>query len=97
MSDIESQLSDLQLAVYNIIRTAGWEGATTDEIEAKLERPHQTISARVNELANWKPKPLIEARAARRKTRAGKPAAIYILEGLRRANPDRDTADKTAS
>jgi len=93
MPDIESLLSDLQLKVYNIIRTAGWEGATTDEIEAQLERSHQSISARVNELANWKPKPLIEARAARRKTRAGRPAAIYILEGLRHANPDRDLVD----
>jgi hypothetical protein len=50
----------------------------------------------VNELANWKPKPLIEARAARRKTRAGKPAAIYILAGLRRANPDKDKVDEEA-
>lgn len=94
MGDIENELSDLQLQVYNIIRTAGWDGKTTDEIEAELGRPHQSISARVNELANWKPKPLIEARAARRKTRAGKPAAIYILAGLRRANPDKDKADE---
>lgn len=93
MADIEALLSDLQLKVYNIIKSAGWEGATTDEIEAVLEKTHQSVSARVNELANWKPKPLIEARAATRKTRAGKPAAIYILEGLRRANPDRDKSD----
>jgi len=94
MAEIESLLSDLQLKVYNIIRTAGWEGATTDEVEAILGRPHQSISARVNELANWKPQPLIEARAARRTTRTGKPAAIYILAGLRRANPDRDRTDQ---
>ena len=54
----------------------------------------KALLARVNELANWKPKPLIEARAARRNTRAGKPAAIYILAGLRRANPDKDKADE---
>jgi hypothetical protein len=96
MADIEDQLSDLQLQVYNQIRTAGWEGKTTDEIEVTLGRPHQSISARVNELANWKPKPLIEARAARRNTRAGKPAAIYILAGLRRANPDKDKVDEEA-
>jgi predicted transcriptional regulator len=90
MSDVESKLSDLQLQVYNVIRTAGWEGATTDEIEVVVKRTHQSVSARVNELAEMK---LIEARAARRKTRAGKPAAIYILFGLRRANPDRDQAD----
>lgn len=97
MADIESQLSDLQLKVYNVIRTAGWDGKTTDEIEEALKRPHQSISARVNELANWKPGPLIEARAARRTTRAGKPAAIYILAGLRRANPDRDKTDQETS
>jgi predicted transcriptional regulator len=90
MPDIESKLSDLQLQVYNVIRTAGWEGATTDEIEVIVKRTHQSVSARVNELTEMK---LIEARAARRKTRAGKPAAIYILYGLRRANPDKDTAD----
>jgi predicted transcriptional regulator len=90
MADVESKLSDLQLQVYNVIRTAGWEGATTDEIEVVVKRTHQSVSARVNELAAMK---LIEARAARRKTRAGKPAAIYILYGLRRANPDRDQAD----
>ena len=96
MADIEDKLSDLQLQVYNMVKTAGWEGCTTDEIEAKLGRTHQSISARVNELANWKPKPLIEARAANRKTRAGKGAAIYILAGLRRANPDRDAVDEAA-
>lgn len=93
MADIESLMSDLQLRVYNIIRLAGWEGATTDEIEVALERSHQSVSARVHELANWKPKPLIEARAARRKTRAGKPAAIYVLAGLKRANPAGTSAD----
>lgn len=95
MADVEDKMSDLQLQVYNMIKTAGWEGCTTDEIEAKLGRTHQSISARVNELKNWKPKALIEARAANRTTRAGKGAAIYILAGLRRANPDRDAADQT--
>lgn len=90
MVDVESRLSDLQLQVYTVIKTAGWEGATTDEIEVIVKRTHQSVSARVNELAEMK---LIETRAARRKTRAGKPAAIYILYGLRRANPARDQAD----
>lgn len=93
MADAEDKLSDLQRQVYDMIKTAGWEGHTTDEIEVVLGRTHQSISARINELANRRPKPLIEARAARRKTRAGKPAAIYILYGLRRANPEREQAD----
>jgi hypothetical protein len=94
MADIETLLSDLQLKVYNLIRTAGWEGVTVDEAEVALDKTHQSVSARMHELANWKPKPLIEARAARRKTRAGRPAAIYILAGLRQANPDRDQTDQ---
>lgn len=85
MADIEAMLSDLQLKVYQLIKLAGWDGKTTDEIEDETGRPHQSISARVNELANWKPSPLIEARAARRVTRAGKPAAIYVLAGCKRA------------
>lgn len=85
MADIETKLSDLQLKVYEQVKLAGWDGKTVDEIEVATGRTHQSISARVNELANWKPKPLIEARAARRKTRAGKPAAIYVLAGCKRA------------
>ena len=85
MSDIEARLSDLQLKVYEQIKLAGWDGKTVDEIEVAIGRTHQSVSARVNELANWKPKALIEARAARRKTRAGKPAAVYVLAGCKRA------------
>ncbi len=82
MADIESQLSDLQLKVYDLIRSAGWNGMTVDEIEVATGRTHQSISARVNELENWKPNPLIERRAAKRNTRAGKPA---FHRGRRRA------------
>lgn len=78
----DKPLSDLQQRVYDLIRMAGWEGKTTDEIEAITGLPHQNISARVNELANWKPEPLIERRGARRKTRAGRPAFIYVQYGL---------------
>lgn len=76
---IESQLSDLQLKVYDLIRLAGWEGKTTDEVEAELSLTHQSCSARVNELQGMK---LIERRGARRKTRAGRQAFIYVLAGL---------------
>lgn len=85
MSDIESRLSDLQLKVYDQIRLAGWEGKTTDEIEATLGLTHQSCSARMNELKNWKPDPLIERRGITRKTRAGRPADVYVLAGLRAA------------
>lgn len=82
MSDIESKLSDLQLKIYDAIRLAGWEGKTTDELEAELGLTHQSCSARVNELKNWKPKPLIERRGIARPTRAGRKADVYVLAGL---------------
>lgn len=91
---IESKLSELQLKVYDLIRLAGWEGKTTDEIEAILGGTHQSISARVNELANWKPKPLIERRGAQRKTRAGRKAFIYVLAGLPQAQGRQEEAKK---
>lgn len=82
MSDIESRMSDLQKRVYDLIRLAGWEGKTTDEVEAETGLSHQSISARVNELANWKPDPLVERRGIRRKTRAGRSAFVYVQRGL---------------
>ena len=82
---IEAQLSDLQLKVYDKIRLAGWTGKTTDEIEVELEITHQSCSARMNELKNWKPAPLIERRGITRRTRAGRPADVYVLAGLRAA------------
>lgn len=85
MASIEARLSDLQLKVYDQVRLAGWEGKTTDEIEATLGVTHQSCSARVNELKNWKPEPLIERRGITRKTRAGRPADVYVLAGLRAA------------
>lgn len=88
---IESKLSDLQLKVYDKIRLAGWEGKTTDELEAELELTHQSCSARVNELQNMK---LIERRGARRKTRAGRSAFIYVLQGLTGAE-DRAKKDES--
>jgi hypothetical protein len=88
MSDIESKLSELQLTIYNLIRSAGWEGKTVDELEVATGRAHQSVSARVNELENYKPKPLIERRAAKRATRSGRKAFIFVQAGLKRANTE---------
>ncbi len=82
VSQLESRLSDLQLKVYDLFRLAGWEGRTTDECEAELGLTHQSVSARVHELEKLK---LIERRGARRKTRAGRPAFIYVLAGVKAA------------
>lgn len=82
---MEAKLGDLQLKVLDLVKLAGWEGRTCDEVEAVTGATHQSISARFHELANWKPKPLIERRHATRKTRAGRGAAIYVAVGLRDA------------
>jgi hypothetical protein len=82
----EAKLGDLQLKVFDLIRLAGWEGKITDEIEVETGLTHQCCSARVNELANWKPHPLIERRGITRKTRAGRGAFVYVLAGLTRAD-----------
>ena len=86
--DIESKLSELQMQIYDLIRSAGWEGKTVDELEVATGKTHQSVSARVNELENYKPKPLIERRAARRKTRAGRQAFIFVQAGLKRSNKE---------
>lgn len=83
MSDIESRLSDLQLKVYDLIKLAGWEGKTCDEIEDLLGATHQSISARVHELE--KKLKLIERRGITRKTRAGRQAGVFVLTGSRAA------------
>lgn len=88
----EAKLGDLQLKVYDLIRLAGWEGKTCDEIEAETGLTHQSASARINELLNWPPEapknkktPLVERRAKTRKTRAGRSAYIYVMAGLKGA------------
>jgi len=88
MPDTESKLGELQLQIYDLIRSAGWEGKTVDELEVATGKTHQSVSARVNELENYEPKPLIERRAAKRKTRTGRAAFIFVQAGLKRANKE---------
>lgn len=82
---IEARLGDLQLRCYNLVRLAGWAGKTVDEIEVETGLVHQSVSARINELETLK---LIERRAAKRPTRSGRKAFIFVAYGLRRANGD---------
>jgi predicted transcriptional regulator len=82
MSDIESKLSDLQLKVYDLVKLAGWDGKTCDEVEVALGLTHQSASARVHELEKMK---LIEQRGTKRKTRAGRTAYVFVLAGSRAA------------
>lgn len=88
MADIDAKLGELQLKIYDLIRSAGWEGKTVDELEVVLNKPHQSVSARVHELENYKPKPLIERRASKRKTRSGRGAFIFVMAGLKRSNEE---------
>lgn len=90
---IEARLNDLELRVFDWIRLAGWSGKTTDECEAELGLTHQCCSARVSEL--WHKYRLIEPRGARRKTRAGRMAVIYVEAGLMAAH-DRQQGDDVA-
>lgn len=50
-------------------------GMTTDTIEARLRRPHQSISARVHELERAG---LLVDSTARAKTRSGHKAIVYV-------------------
>lgn len=87
MNSIESQLNELELKVLDLIRLAGWSGHTTDELEVITGLSHQCCSARVSEL--WHKHKLIEQRGARRKTRGGRMAFIYVVKGLTEADKRR--------
>lgn len=58
-----------------LIKAAGEEGLTTDALEVALGPPHQTISARVNELAR---DGLIADSGRTQITRWGKQAIVYV-------------------
>lgn len=68
-------LRGLRLRVYDLIaaRTAKGIGTTSDDAEIAMGMRHQTISARVHELARGG---LIEGRG-RRTTRSGRSAVSY--------------------
>ena len=58
------------------------EGATCDEVEVALDMPHQTASARINELKEddletGRPQMLYDS-GKRRKTRHGQLATVWI-------------------
>ena len=87
MNNLESKLNDSELKVFDCIRLAGWDGKTTDECEVITGLSHQCCSARVSEL--WHKHKLIEQRGARRKTRGGRMAFIYVVKGLTEADKRR--------
>lgn len=83
MSDFRSRLSDVQLQVFDLLQLAGHEGLTCDQIETAGNLRHQTASARLYELRDLK---LIETRGIRRKTSAGRTAAVWVLTEVAEAH-----------
>jgi hypothetical protein len=72
---IQPEKNRLQAVVLDCIRAAGRLGRTTDEVEVATKLPHQTASARVNELHNAG---AIVA-AGKRRTRSGRHAIVYVV------------------
>lgn len=60
--------------VLDFITARGMNGATADEVEAALCGRHQTISARVNELA----RAMAIVPLGNRKTRSGRSAIVWV-------------------
>jgi hypothetical protein len=63
--------------IFKLILDEGGDGLTSDEMEQRLQIPHQTCSARVSELAK---EGRIKDSGKRRLTRQTKsPAVVYII------------------
>jgi hypothetical protein len=64
----------LRLVVAQVAQR-GYVGATSDELEAALGLPHQTVSARLSEAkrAGW-----VVDTGRRRPTRSGRAAAVFV-------------------
>jgi len=80
--NIAPMVTKLQNMVLDVILAKGTEGATCDEVEVVLEMPHQTASARINELKEEdagisRPQMLFDS-GKRRKTRHGQLATVWI-------------------
>jgi hypothetical protein len=79
---IAPMVTKLQNMVLGVMLAKGTDGATCDEVEVALEMPHQTASARINELKEddveaGRPQMLFDS-GNRRKTRHGQLATVWI-------------------
>ena len=80
--NIAHLVGKLQKMVLDAVLAEGTMGATCDEVEVVLDMPHQTASARINELKDddpdtGRPQMLYDS-GARRKTRHGQLATVWI-------------------
>lgn len=73
---IKNDKARLRSMVFAEISKAGAAGRTSDEVEAILNLPHQTISARITEL---KRDDKIILSGERRKTRSGRAAGVLVV------------------
>ena len=64
------------LGAINAAMNAGRHGATTDEVEIATGLPHQSASARMNDL---KREGIVETFGMTRRTRSGSSAEVYRL------------------
>lgn len=61
--------------VYKVFAREGSYGATSDEVEVLLGKPHQSVSARITELKKFG---RLKITSALRKTRAGRYARVLV-------------------
>ena len=71
-------VAGMEKDILGLIRLRGRGGCTCDEMECLTQIPHQTASARIKGLAD---KGLIKDSGARRKTRSGRAARVYVVCG----------------
>lgn len=71
---------NIKAKILETINNAGPQGVTVDDLERLLALPHQTVSARVNELGNARE---IDTNG-KRQNPSGKPAWVWVgLESAR--------------
>ncbi|HCU25405.1 MAG TPA: hypothetical protein DF383_10320 [Deltaproteobacteria bacterium] len=76
--EIKQHAPKLRNLVLGFIDSRGEIGATCDEAEQKLNLSHQCCSARIRELYQ---DGLIEDSGERRKTRSGRKAIVWKIQG----------------
>lgn len=80
--NIAPLVGKLQQMVLDAALTEGTRGVTCDEVEIILDMPHQTASARINELKDDDPETgrpqMLYDSGVRRKTRHGQLAIVWI-------------------
>ena len=80
--NIAPLVGKLQQLVLDVALSEGTKGVTCDEVEVVLDMPHQTASARINELKDDDPEigrpQMLYDSGARRKTRHGQLATVWI-------------------